>query len=1073
MCVMARRAIIALGMMRARVRRTRSPEKARSHGERTRQDRARSLTVAPLLRVALLMIVVLAWGPGAYALDPALDVSQYAHTAWKVRDGFAKSGIISIAQTPDGFLWLGTGGGLLRFDGVRVAPWQAPAGQQLPSTFILTLFAARDGTLWIGTTKGLASWRGGKLTQYPELAGQTFTSLLEDREGTVWAGGLSVPARTGRLCAIHNGSVECSGEDGALGHGVFNLYEDSKGNLWVGMANGVWRWKPGPPKFYPLPAGPNGIGGLAEDDDGALLVGVADGIRRFVDGKAKAYPLPPGLGQFEVRRLLHDRDGGLWIGTYNNGLLHVHNGRVDLFAQSDSLSDDHTSAFLEDREGNIWLGTLGGLDRFRNFAVPTMSMKQGLPNTLVVSVLADRDGSVWLATYSGLSRWDSGQLNAFGKQGGKLNGQNANSLFQDGGGRIWVSTNREFGYLENDKFISINGVPGGAIHAITEDSDGNLWIANEAAGLLKLFHGQMVQQIPWAELGHKEFATALLADPLRGGVWVGFYLGGVIYFRDKKVRGYTADDGLGEGRVTGFRLDPDGTLWASTEGGLSRLKNGRGATLTSKNGLPCDKVHWAIEDDARSFWLLMDCGLVRVARAELDAWAGAVDKGGGSKQTIQATTFDNSDGVRANPVASSYSPQVTKSSDGKLWFLPLDGVSIIDPRHLPFNRLPPPVHVEQITADHKTCDVANGDGKGRLRLPPLVRDLQIDYTALSLVAPEKVRFRYKLEGWDRDWQDVGNRRQAFYTNLSPRKYRFRVMACNNSGVWNEEGALLDFSVAPAYYQTIWFRSLCVAAFLALLWGLYQFRLHQLQQRFNAGLEARVNERTRIARELHDTLLQSFHGLLLKFQATAYLLPKHPEEALKTLESTIDQAMAAITEGRDAVQGLRSSTTVTNDLACAITTLGTELAGSESNPNAAEFHVEVEGTPRDLHPILRDEVYRIAGEALRNAFKHAEAKRIEVEIRYDERQLRLRVRDDGKGIDAKHLNEDGRPGHFGLRGMRERAKLMGGKLAVWSELDSGTEVELRIPASRAYETSRVRRRWWLAEKLSGKDTEMKS
>jgi len=260
---------------------------------------------------------------------------------------------------------------------------------------------------------------------------------------------------------------------------------------------------------------------------------------------------------------------------------------------------------------------------------------------------------------------------------------------------------------------------------------------------------------------------------------------------------------------------------------------------------------------------------------------------------------------------------------------------------------------------------------------------------------------------------------------------------------------------------------CVAAFVALLWGLYQLRLRQLARQFNMRLEERVGERTRIARELHDTLLQSFHGLLLRFQAATYMLDR-PEEARKTLESAIDQAAQAITEGRDAVQGLRSSVTVTNDLACAITTLGTELAASEANSNAAEFHVEVEGTTRDLHPIMRDEVYRIAGEAVRNAFKHAEAKRIEVEIRYDERQLRVRVRDDGKGIDPKDLNEEGRPGHYGLRGMRERAKLMGGKLAVWSELDSGTEVELRIPASRAYETSRTQRRSRLAEKLTGKD-----
>jgi signal transduction histidine kinase len=254
---------------------------------------------------------------------------------------------------------------------------------------------------------------------------------------------------------------------------------------------------------------------------------------------------------------------------------------------------------------------------------------------------------------------------------------------------------------------------------------------------------------------------------------------------------------------------------------------------------------------------------------------------------------------------------------------------------------------------------------------------------------------------------------------------------------------------------------------------YLYRLRQLAKEFNIRLEERVGERTRVARELHDTLLQSFQGLLLRFQAATNLLPERPEEAKRSFESAIDQAAAAITEGRDAVQGLRSSTKVTNDLASAITTLGTELAVGESNPNAADFHVEVEGASRDLHPILRDEVYRIAGEAVRNAFSHAQAKRIEVEIRYDERQLRLRVRDDGKGIHAQHLKESGRAGHYGLSGMRERAKLMGGKLTVWSELDAGTEVELKIPAARAYETSPARRRSWLAEKLSGKETEIKS
>jgi signal transduction histidine kinase len=358
-----------------------------------------------------------------------------------------------------------------------------------------------------------------------------------------------------------------------------------------------------------------------------------------------------------------------------------------------------------------------------------------------------------------------------------------------------------------------------------------------------------------------------------------------------------------------------------------------------------------------------------------------------------------------------------------------------------------------------------------VHIPASPRRITFTYTGLSLATPERVRFRYFLEGFDRSWSEAVATREAVYTNLGAHSYRFRVLAWNSEGLWSESEAAVGFEVEPTVWQTWWFRTISAALLLLLAWCVYLYRLRQLAKEFNIRLEERVDERTRVARELHDTLLQGFQGLLLRFQTVSNLLPAG--EPKQKLDNAIDQAAQAITEGRDAVQGLRSSAKVTNDLACAITTLGTELAAGESNPNAAEFHVEVEGTPRDLHPILRDEVYRIASESLRNAFKHAQAKRIEVEIRYDERRLRLRVRDDGKGIDAKLLTDDGRPGHYGLRGMRERAKLMGGKLAVWSELDSGTEVELRIPASRAYETALGRRRSWLAEKLSGKETEMKS
>jgi signal transduction histidine kinase len=315
---------------------------------------------------------------------------------------------------------------------------------------------------------------------------------------------------------------------------------------------------------------------------------------------------------------------------------------------------------------------------------------------------------------------------------------------------------------------------------------------------------------------------------------------------------------------------------------------------------------------------------------------------------------------------------------------------------------------------------------------------------------------------------VVNDRQVQYSNLAPRHYTFRVMACNNSGVWNEGGASLEFSVLPAFYQTNWFRALCGAAFLFLLWGIYRLRVQQLQHQFAIGLEARVNERTRIARELHDTLLQSLQGLMLHFQTVIDLLPGRPVEALKTLEIAVDRADQAINEGRDAVQGLRASAVETNDLVSAVRILGEELRAADTNQNSVVFEVEVEGVPRNLHPILRDEVYRVAAEALRNAFRHAHAQRIEVEILYGEKWLRLRVRDDGKGIDPKLLSGDGRAGHYGLHGMRERAQLAGGKLVVWSKLDSGTEVDLSIPASTAYATS-YRRRSWLSETFSGRGT----
>ncbi len=892
-------------------------------------------------------------------------------------------------------------------------------------------------------------------------------ALVEDHEGSIWVGTNGPP--DGKLCEIRNGSVRCYPEMGGVGHGVFGLHEDGKGNLWAGLEMGVWRWRPGPPEFYSVPGLPNGrMQGMTDGEDGALLIATTGAVMRPAGEKAQVvYSFPAARQGFRVLRMLRDRDGGLWVGPAGRGIVHIHQGRTDVFSQSDGLSGDDIYDLFEDLEGNIWVGTINGLDRFRELPVVTYSRNQGLSEIPWAGLIATRDGSIWFATLNGLNRLNHAQVTVYGRHraragvreiaGSGLPEEGVGSLFQDSRGRIWVSTLTGIGYMKHDRFIPA-AVPGGFVGSLTEDTSGNLWIANRDLGLFRLSPRNELQRIPWAAFRHKDPAVVLAPDPLQGGLWLGFSRGGVAWFRDGQVHSsYSGADGLGEGRVNDLRFDGGGALWIATEGGLSRLKNGRIATLTGKNGLPCDAVQWTIEDAAQSVWLMMPCGLVRVARSELDAWAIAADK---TARTVRATVFDSSDGLRTLAVVGDYTPRVSESPDGKLWFIAPDGISVVDPRHLTFNKLPPPMHIEKITADRKEYwENLSGDARSNPRLPSLVRDLAIDYTALSFVAPEKVRFRYKLEGHDRDWTDADTRRQAFYNDLEPRHYRFRVIASNNSGVWNDAGTSLDFSIAPAYYQTIWFRISIGAVVLSMLWGLYRFRIHQVARELSVRLEERVGERIRLARDLHDTLLQSFHGLMLRFQVVNKLLPEG--KAKEQLEKTLERADQAIAEGRSAVYDLRSSATTTNDFSEAVNAVGNELSAVD----AAAFDLVVEGAPKDLHPIVRDELYRISREALRNAFKHARARHIEVEISYGERVFRLRIRDDGKGIPADIL-EQGRPGHYGLPGIRERARQVGAELSIWSRSGTGTEIELSLAGSIAYGTSPRRSRFRLFGKKVG-------
>ena len=917
--------------------------------------------VAQILTIALLLILC----PRASALDPNLDASQYGHKSWRVRDGFVDGRIGAITQTTDGYLWLGTVTGLFRFDGVRAVPFKPTGNQRLPSEDIRALLGARDGTLWIGTLRGLVSWKDGELTRHRELDGRGVLALVEDRDGTIWAGGVQTRAsgRPGGLCGFSpNGrGGRCYG--GELSFGPFGLQlqllVDKRGVLWAARQNRLWRVHPGPVRAYPLPD--NSVGGLAEDPSrpGDILVSGPSGVSRLAGDKLEPFKLKGGVVHMAAGRLLRDRDGNLWIGTDQQGLLHLHRETLDAFDHSDGLSGDITRSFYEDREGNIWVGGQDGLDRFNDISVATIAARQGLSNSDATSVLAARDGSIWFGSEDGVGRLTGNRLTYYkaanfssGSTGKDeqipfvshlprvifdrgLPSSDILSLLEDSHGRVWASTTDGLAYFENGHFTRVPA-PKGFVPAMAEDRWG-LWIS-QIPGLSRVSGGSSVT-IPWSRLGHRDPASALTADPRRGGLWLGFDEGGIAYTENGQLRqSLNTANGLGEGTVASLYFGPRGALWIATQGGLSRFKNGRITNLSSRNGLPCDTVHWSIQDDQHSTWLYMPCGLVRITRAEMDAWVAD------PRHRVGTTVFGQSDGVRTQPFGTQVSPLLAKSLDGRIWFLPFDGLSVFHPARLKVNRVPPPVYVEQVIADRKTYDAS-----APILLSPGVRDLEIDYTALSFVAPEKVRFRYQLEGRDEDWREAGNRRQAFYTDLPPGTYRFHVIAANNSGVWNNEGATIQFSIAPAWWQTRWFYMLALAALALLLWGAHHLRIRKLER--EAARELEVQERQReLQKELaHATRLSTMGQLTASIS----------HEIRQPLAAVISHGGAAkrwleqdnVAKVRYSLEAIIQTTERANSI---IT--GLRALAKKEEPRLQEF---------DLNEAVREVILLTAGEAKAN------------------------------------------------------------------------------------------------------------
>jgi signal transduction histidine kinase/streptogramin lyase len=813
--------------------------------------------------------------------------------------------------------------------------------------------------------------------------------------------------------------------------------EDTRGNLWVGGIGTLLQWQDKLAGTFPLKGlrasdtSPI-VEGLAAAKDNSLWAGIdatgaGRGLERFAEGQWKPFVLPTLDGStLVVMTLFLDRDNALWVGTENRGIYRIRGKQVDHFSREDGLSSNTVTRFYQDHEGDIWVTTSRGVDAFRDRPVVTFSSLEGLAADYAISVVARRDGTVWAANLGSLDSLRGGEVSSIRAPSG-LPGRVIGAMLEDHAGRLWVSVDGGIFVYGEGHFRPVLPVDTGAlVIALAEDTEGSIWaeLAGPSARLVRIQNFQVREEILPPKIPP---AFTVIADP-HGGVWISLFDGDLAHYEHGHLRRFSMDPlkkySAHVGGLYNLLVDSRTILWGAAAGGLVGYKDEKVQLLTEHNGLPCNFIYSVVEDNYQNLWLNSQCGLVRIERPELQKWWENPDA------RIQVQNFDPSDG--ALPGSSTCRPAAARSPDGRLWFVNGSVLQMIDPSRAATDPDPPPVYLEKLVAAGRSYP-----STGEVQLAALPRDIEIDYTALSYVAPQKIRFRYKLEGRDAGWQDPGTRRQAFYTDLPPGKYRFRVIASNGEGVWNDKGAALDFSVAPAWFQTRWFLSLCVLSSALLILALYRLRVQQIQKSLSARFDERLAERTRMARELHDTFLQTLQGSKL-IAEDAVEESYDPVRMRRAMEQLLVWLGQAVQEGRAALNSLRTSTTQKNDLAEAFAraTEECQLVGP------VEVSFSVTGHSREMHPVVRDELYRIGYEAIRNACTHSRGSRLEVCLKYG-RDLAMHVKDNGIGLEPAIIDH-GKEGHFGLQGMRERVARIGGKLTVASAAGSGTEITVVVP-----------------------------
>ena len=982
---------------------------------------AAKLMAAAALAVAVVLSPLLP-ATAAASRSSAIDLH---HTSWTAEDG-APPFIIAIAQTPDGWLWLASANGVFRFDGAAFERFR-PAGVQLMSNSVWAMRLLRSGALWIGYASGGASvWQDGKVRNFGAAEGlpmHTVYDFAGDADGRVWT------ATSRGLLFFDGRRWQKPGPGWGAPDGACTLLEAHDGSVWAQCESGAFRLPARALAFVQVP-GPASMGRLVQGPDRAVWsVGGAKGDIVALDGAKRAppaWPRPRGSGG----TMMFERDGEhLWM-TRADGLMRTGGSAGDeVFSVAHGLSGAIANTLFQDREGNVWVGTENGLDRFRHTALAGVTLPQ--IHTDSPPIAAGENGALWVGKTL-VARPGQTTLAAVAEGTER---DFVTALWREGPDSLWIGAMDGLWHQTGQQRTKI-ALPDEArsreILTIARDAEGALWIAVRRAGIYRLSNGVWSKGGGYAQLARE--AKCLYADG-DGRMWFGLRGDELLMLEHGRLHQYGNAQGL---RVVNpvQILGRGKTIWVAGEDGLFHFDGQKFTPIVGAGGESMLGVSGMLEVNG-ALWLNSASGIIVIAMTELERAVGD------AQYRVALRRFDHRDGLRGTSPQGMPRPSAIAGSDGVLWFSTTAGIFWLDPAKIGRNALAPPVYVRRVSAGGLDTPLDAGQAA---HLPPHADRIQIDYTALSLTMPERMQFRYRLDGVDRQWQDAGTGRSAVYTGLAPGDYRFQVMAANNDGVWSEHAALAQIHLAPAFYQTVWFRMLAALAIAGALWGLYKLRLMQVARQVRARTEEKHMERERISRELHDTVLQSVQALVLQVHVASERLPA-AEPGRAAMARALAMAERTISEGRDRIRGLRARPDQQADL---VSALHDALAGHAGA--STELLIRATGSSRRLHAAVFDEALAIACEAALNALRHARSEHVCCELDYGDALFTLVVRDDGMGIPADIIAAGHRSGHWGMVGMQERARRIGASLVLVAGEGGGTRWELTLAATLAYEAT---------------------